>query len=380
MGELDGSLDAELDDATPEEKADVASELSRIQEFVSGFSLDELRSGDWFARLLTFSLGTYVKEVDAQYLRKKYPHLPPDAVVETRIKLATRYAGIEGFLSSTAYTGAVVATLGSRSGASPITVSSAIASLAADLAFTTHVQLRLAYDIAVLYGVPLNLDDPEDLWKLIRVAFLIKAGEAGRGVAAKAAPAVIRPLIKKFYSGATLSAAKSLPVIGKHLFQRTVIKGSMVGVGIPITVFMNRLSTRVAGDKARDVFRNEARIIEAARRLATRTTGVWAETLAVVWLVLLADGPATDDETTLMAWLTRFMHESDPELPALHELSSTIDTDEEGVWALLAGSTGDLSPVHAAAVVAAGIDGPVNGLEKACLAEIALRCGSGTDD
>ena len=31
-----------------------------------------------------------------------------------------------------------------------------------DLAYTTQIQLKLAYDIAVLYGVPLDLEDPEE--------------------------------------------------------------------------------------------------------------------------------------------------------------------------------------------------------------------------
>ena len=49
-----------------------------------------------------------------------------------------------------------------------------------DVAFISRLQLRLARDIAVLYRVPLDTSDPDDLWKLIRVAFTIKGGEAVR--------------------------------------------------------------------------------------------------------------------------------------------------------------------------------------------------------
>ena len=62
-----------------------------------------------------------------------------------------------------------------------------------DVAFVTRLQLRLAYDVAVLYRLPLDLSDPDDMWKLIRVAFTIKSGEAMSGGVVKAVPAVMRP-------------------------------------------------------------------------------------------------------------------------------------------------------------------------------------------
>ena len=60
-----------------------------------------------------------------------------DAVVEARIKLAARYAALEGGLSASAYTGAVAATIGSAGGASPLTASAAVLSFSADLFATT---------------------------------------------------------------------------------------------------------------------------------------------------------------------------------------------------------------------------------------------------
>jgi hypothetical protein len=64
-----------------------------------------------------------------------------------------------------------------------------------DVAFITRLQLRLAYDVAVLYRVPLDLTDPDDMWKLIRVAFTIKSGEMAREGVAKAVPVIMRPVI-----------------------------------------------------------------------------------------------------------------------------------------------------------------------------------------
>ncbi|MFJ9856974.1 hypothetical protein ACIRVN_05675 [Streptomyces albogriseolus] len=110
----------------------------------------------------------------------------------------------------------------------------------------------------------IDVYDPEDLWKLIRVAFTIKSGEAANKTVVKAVPMVVRPLVKKFYSGSVLTAGKALPVVGKHLLKRNVIKIGIPLVGVPLAVLLNRYTTLVAGRHARAVFRNEARIIELA--------------------------------------------------------------------------------------------------------------------
>lgn len=83
----------------PKTKKVVRGEVERIRAFVKGLSLDDLKPGDWFAKLLTFSLGKYVEEVDADCFRRKYPDLPVDAVVQERIRMAARYASIVGGLS-----------------------------------------------------------------------------------------------------------------------------------------------------------------------------------------------------------------------------------------------------------------------------------------
>ena len=77
--------------------------------------------------------------------------------------MAARYAALEGGLSAGAYTAAIAATLGSLGGASPATVPAATVTVMVDVAFITRLQLRLAYDVAVLYRVPLDPSDPDDM-------------------------------------------------------------------------------------------------------------------------------------------------------------------------------------------------------------------------
>lgn len=360
-------------EATPttDELADVERERNVLRAFVEGLGFAEIKNGNWFPKLLAISMSAYAKKVDAKYFQDKYHGVPPDAIVDQRIKMAARYAAIEGGLSASAYTGVIVATIGSLGGASPVTVPAAVATVMVDVAYISQLQLRLAYDVAVLYRVPLDVEDPDDLWKLIKVAFTIKSGELVREGAIKAVPALMRPLIKRLYSGAVLNAAKGLPVVGKFLLQRNLIKIGIPLVGVPLAVILNRWTTAAAGKHARAVFRNEARVLETAERLLGRSRHprllLW-----VAWLVVQADGQVSDDEALLLRHLTRIARERHE--IADERLASVVDLDPDDVWSLLAEADHDLSDVVDAAEAVAMIDGDVNAKERAVLDELSSRC------
>lgn len=362
-------IDLSEDDAN--DRGHVELERSEVREFVEGLSGDDIKSGGWFTKLLAQSLRTYTETVDWRYFQDRYKGLPPDAIVEQRIKMASRYAAIEGGLSASAYTGAVVATIGTLGGASPATVPAAAATLMVDLAYTTRLQLRLAYDISVLYRVPLDTTNPDDLWKLIRVAFTIKSGEVVREGVLKTVPAMMRPVIKRFYSKEVLKAAKGLPFVGKYLLQRNAIKVGIPLVGVPLAVLLNRQTTAIAGRHAREVFRNEAHTIEVAKDLSTQTKHPEC-LLWVAWLVTMADKKTSEDEANLLRHLVRFLEEHHQVVD--DDLAQLITLDPDKVWRRLAAEDGDKSDLVLAAKKIAGIDGRVSSREKVVIADITRYC------
>ncbi|MEU1211311.1 TerD family protein [Streptomyces sp. NPDC005790] len=361
-------FDAPGDDADREA---VERERAELREFIKGLSPDDIKSGGWFTKLSAQAMSSYTDKVDWQYFQERYEGVPPDAVVDQRMKLAARYAALEGGLSAGAYTAAVAATIGSLGGASAATVPAAVATMMVDVAFVTRLQLRLAYDIAVLYRVPLDLSDPEDMWKLIRVAFTIKSGEAVRGGVVKAVPALVRPVIKRFYSGGVLTAARGLPVVGKYLLQRNVIKIGIPLVGVPLAVVLNRYTTLLAGRHAQAVFRNEARVIELAEGLTKRCQHPQLM-LWVAWLVVMADDKIADDETLLMRHLVRLVREQHQVVD--EQLAHLVDIDPAEVWRRLDAEPGDLSDLLDVADRVATVDGDVDAREKAVIAELRERC------
>ncbi|MEU6310898.1 hypothetical protein [Streptomyces sp. NPDC047014] len=366
---LGATGDKDGDEAADREA--VERERAEIREFIKSLSGDDIKSGGWFTKLMGQAMNSYTQKVDWQYFQDRYQGVPADAVVDQRIKMAARYAALEGGLSAGAYSAAVVATIGSLGGASPATFPAAVATMMVDVAFITRLQLRLAYDIAVLYRVPVDLSDPDDMWKLIRVAFTIKGGETVREGVVKAVPAMVRPLVKRFYSGSVLTAAKGLPVVGKHLLQRNIIKIGIPAVGVPLAVLVNRYTTLVAGRHAQAVFRNEARVIELAESLSERSRHprllLW-----VAWLVVTADAKISDDEALLMRHLVRLVRERHQ--VADERLARVVDIDPAEVWRLVEAEPGDVSDVVDAAERVAAVDGAANAREKAVLSELRERC------
>lgn len=361
-------LDAASDDTDREA---VAHERAEPGEFVAGLSLDDIRSGDWFAKLIVQALSSYTHTVDWQYFQKRYEGLPADAIVDKRIKMAARYAALEGGLSASAYTLTIAATLGPRGGASAKTIPAAVATMMVDLAFITRLQLRLAYDIAVLYRTPIDPSDPDDMWKLIRVAFTIKSGAVVREGVLKTVPAMTRRVIKRFYSRTVLTAAKGLPFVGKYLLQRNVIKIGIPGVGIPLAIAVNRHTTLLAGRHAQAVFRNEARVIELAENLSRRSQHPQLM-LWVAWLVIRANHKTADDETLLMRHLTRLAREQHQIVD--EQLANLVDFDPAEVWRRIDAERGDLSDLLDAADRVATVDGAINAREKAVISELRERC------
>jgi len=370
---------ADTDTEQADEAADrkvVEQEQDAIRDFVKGLSGDDIKSGNWFTKLAAHAMNTYTEKVDWQYFQDRYAGVPPDVIVDQRIKMAARYAALEGGLSAGAYTAAVAATIGSLGGASPATVPAAVATVTVDVAFITQLQLRLAYDISVLYRVPLDVHDPDDLWKLIRVALTIKSGEVANKTVSKAVPLMVRPLIKRFYSNSVLAAGKALPVVGKHLLQRNVIKIGIPLVGVPLSVLLNRYTTLVAGRHARAVFRNEARVIELAEGLSERSRHPQLM-LWVAWLVIMTNAKAkiADDEALLMRHLVRLVRERHEVVD--EQLAQVVDIDPAEVWKRVDAEPGDLGDILDAAERVATVDGDVNSREKAVLAELRERCRRG---
>src|SRR5699024_8937389 len=112
-------------------------------------------------------------------------------------------------------------------------------------------------------------------------------------------PAVVRPILKKYYARGVLATARSLPIIGKYLLQRNVIKFAIPVVSIPATVGVNFWATKTTGRQAQNLMRTEAKLFEAATRIVQNNSRL-IELLWAMWMTMSRDGTTTEDQRTLL--------------------------------------------------------------------------------
>lgn len=357
------------------DKAAVQAEIDELKGMAAATSVDELKDGSWFATLLQHALRTYARKANAEYFFKKYPGIPADAIVARRIELAQRYAMIEGGVSASAYSAAVAATVGTAGGASPLTLPGAVTSFAVDLLYVTRLQLHLAWDLAVLYRHPIDIDDPEDLYDLLRVAFGIKAGEALRGVLPRLAPEAVRQGIKVAAAGSRLALLKSLPVIGKHLLQRNLIKFGIPVVSVPLSMKLNHYQTGQVGAQARAIYRDKAAINETSADAVKRLEAVPDLLLRAVWLVVQADGEIEAEESWLLKEIVDDVSKHEAGGSVINEFQATINFDKEAFYRDIAAAPAEVrEDLFDLACAAAIVDHELHAAEVAVLNELARHC------
>ena len=355
-------------------KETVKREFENLKDYSKNFTVKDLKSGVWLAEFITYALRQYSKKVDASFFEEKYPNLPADVIINRRISLAKKYASIEGALSTGAYTAVVAATITSGGSLSGATIPAALSSFTADLLLLSQIQLQLAYDISILYGHKIDLEDPEDLFDLIRVAFGIKAGELLQETVVKLMPGFTRYGVTSIFKGTTLTWMKALPVVGKHLLQRNIIKFSIPLVAIPLATGMNYWITGKTSTIAKQIYRDKAAISERANKIVSAETNPYIM-LKTVLMVIQADKKTKAEEAWLINDLTKGFLSDNETKTFVQDFQKIVNINEEELLEEISHlNKQEATAIYEAACYAAAVDHKLNNEEHLCLSRIAVAC------
>ena len=124
--------------------------------------------------MLNLALYNYQNKVTAEYFQNEYPGLPSDAIVNQRIALARNYSALSGGATGAAYTIAVAATIGNSWWSLNGCDTCCLFDPGRGSGFHQPAPTPPCLDISVLYGHPLDYEDPQDLIDLIHLAFGVK--------------------------------------------------------------------------------------------------------------------------------------------------------------------------------------------------------------
>ncbi|GAP12797.1 uncharacterized protein conserved in bacteria [Longilinea arvoryzae] len=313
-------------------QSQIKTEVENLKKMAFAFGPASLRDGTWFNEFVHAMLSSYAEKIikagGVEYFRKKYPGLTQDAIAENLCTLATRYAAIAGGVTG------ITASTGVLGG---LTIPVIIASIGGEILYTTRLQVRLIYDLATVYGDPIDVNDPEQLYRAFMLAYGISAASMNMGnVAAAAGPEVVRAQTYRFITGRThiiQEAAKKIlgPRIGNMITRKAILKVVVPVAGVAISSGWNYVSTKNIADAGRQEFKLEARARQAAVDLCNEAE-LKSEDLPMivqaVQAVINIDGSIDPRELKVYQAIVKCLNVPDE---ALQEIEARVEINAETV-------------------------------------------------
>jgi len=204
-------------------------QLEKAKDIATSLGIDSLKNGEWFIKVFNQAMSAYCNNAKAEYYVQKYPGLTKDEIVDVLTRNAARYSSLIGGVVGAAATASEVSTILS----SGVTAGVFFGSLGAEMICLSNLQLRLVTDLAKIYEVNLDPEDPEDMFVILSHAVGIKSSDS---LANKARSI----LVKK---------------IGQKLASRTFLKYSVVGFSIAIGSGHNYIATKSLSNIAKSYFK-----------------------------------------------------------------------------------------------------------------------------
>jgi len=233
------------------------NDILKTKDFLlKDINKEDEKNGAWFPIILKKVLDTHVKNVSYEYYREKYNSSVKDILAKKIVHSACNYSIMTGAL------------LGAGGGI--FGLPSAIPATFGEIATLTYFQLNMIYDLSLIYGKPIDLNDPEESYKILLLALGIKASELLNGAIEIGAKQGGRIAVEKAGKRAVLGQAqKLLKVAGVQIAQRAIknfISKAIPVVGIVLggaaCAILDYKSTKYVAHNSLSIYRTDKLIIE----------------------------------------------------------------------------------------------------------------------
>jgi len=349
------------------------------------------QSQDWFARLLTETLKRYATNASTEYLVKKYPGLPKDIIAERYIAQQARMAALAGAASATVVSAAVVgsAALASSGVGIPglaITIPIGVAAFAAEISYTVRLQIRTAYDLCNLFGLSVNLDDPEDVQVIFAMGMGIKAGELTGNALQRLAPNVAMKQTRRFMRTGIRRAFQdwasknlSRTIARRYLTEKFLLNAVVPGISILLAAGWNYYFTKMLGRTVKARMRGRGMGVEYIHDIQIPMQARPELLLASALNIMGADSRVSENELAAYKELAAGLRKLHPDFVPENLGSQWGDADN---WLAKIANVEDEETRKAAYAISETmtvLDGPVGRKEVKRLKQVARLIGRQVD-
>lgn len=362
--------DVEMDVVDNPEKLQeiVKQEMEQEREFVKTLSIEEVKSGDWFVKLLKRVFSTYHKNVRSEYFVCKYAGLPADTIADKLVEVNVKYATVAGGVAGALASAGQFATITSLGLASPIFMTT----VGVEMVYLAHLQIKLIFDLATLYNVSLDLDDPEDVLFVFGYGMGVKTNELlGKGIQHITKHGT-KTVVKSTVSKGTLKTVQALGRrVGVKILQRTLVKFFVPLASIAIGGGFNNLTTRHIGSAAKRHFSEKTLVEKAFKDIVVHYDVYTVLYPATLRYLAHVDGDFSKSEQALYETLIKRLTLDEDEEKQLQELSRDEEKLLHAITTELKG-TEDAKVFFEMLVLMARADNHIDAQEQAFLQKVVL--------
>lgn len=310
-------------------KEELLRKVQEMKDLLRDNPEEQLEDGTWFSKVLNKVMGD-TENLNADYFSKKYVGLDKDNIAKKLINNASYKTAIIGGMAAATVTGlefAIVPTLG----ASMTVIGS---TLIGEFAAITYIQLKLVYELSVLYNAKLDANDPEDIltifWYTLGVNKWEDFGNAALKGGGKTGKYIGRKVLRNFkITKALQKTGKALGgrELAKKITEKSLLKLLVPGVNIVVASGMNKIFTDKLGKHAIKTFRRRALAIDILNQLMKHDRSYQLISVPIIYHVGIHDIKKPSKVIEMQNTTFKYLETKEKENDTINELTS-IDIEE----------------------------------------------------
>lgn len=273
-------------------------DIRDITQFLRGLgseiSLRDLRSGNWYTKLLRAYLHYYESRQRPAEIAQLTAEQRAERA-EARTRRAAIITTIAGFAAAGGVTAASVATAQSGGWAAPLTLPLAAAGMVGEMLLRTIVHLQLTCDLAELNELHITSGREFEMVRVYALAVRAEMHQTeddpGRG------------LVERVM---TLQEAGGLgKLIASNLFGEMLLKNAVPFFDVLFSSMRNWSLTERVGEFVQGYARRRVKLDHAVEAVNRRSPQAMELVLEGIWFLFIVDGRLTGVETALLAHMMR---------------------------------------------------------------------------
>ncbi len=290
--------------------------IGKLRDAAKQMGARSIQDGSWFRRVVARHVKAHAEKIDRAHFDRVYAGVSMEDRAQAEIRrVCVRAAGAGALASMASSTGELLA-LFTDGIAAPIALPATIVSMVAEAAYTATLQIDLACDLGVIYGIPFDPDDIGEISTLFGLALELdvyskKAQQEHDDDDSEKSEGLTQRLMH-------LEEGEIATRIGRKMLEDSVMRNVLPIIGVPISARWNYVATSTLGAKVKKYMRYRRAIRVAIGSLQLGDVVDPTVLVEAAWLLATVDGECGHEEMLALAAVMEM-------LPAEHRSAIAAD-------------------------------------------------------